>query len=98
MFNWEIIGYMGIFFASIYRLPQIIKIYKTKRGEDVSKKAFILQNAAYVSFIAYVCGKEQDGDVILIIYYIIGLLMNILILSMKEYYKRRSTTIEDGSP
>ena len=98
MFNWEIIGYIGIFFASVYRLPQIIKIYKTKRGEDVSKKAFILQNAAYVSFIAYVCGKAQGGDIILIIYYIIGIILNILILMMKEYYKQRSTTIEDGSP
>ena len=88
----------GFFFASIYRIPQIIKIYKTKRGEDVSKKAFILQNAAYVSFIAYVCGKEQGGDVILIIYYIIGLILNILILVMKEYYKQRLATIDDGSP
>ena len=38
MFQWKFIGYLGLFFAAIYRIPQIIKIYKTKKGEDVSKK------------------------------------------------------------
>jgi uncharacterized protein with PQ loop repeat len=97
MFNWEIIGYLGIFFASVYRIPQITKIYRTKKGGDVSKKSFLLQNAAYIALIIYVCGK-QKGDIILIIYYIIGLIQNIAIIIMKEYYKRVAVTIEDNIP
>jgi len=95
MFNWQIIGYLGIFFASVYRIPQITKIYRTKQGGDISKRSFLLQNAAYISLITYVCGK-QEGDVILIIYYIIGLIQNITIIAMKAYYKRGSVTVDDA--
>jgi len=54
MFNWQIIGYLGIFFASVYRIPQITKIYRTKKGGDISNRSFLLQNAAYIALIAYV--------------------------------------------
>ena len=86
MFNWNLIGYLGVFFAAIYRIPQIIKIYKTKKGEDVSKKSFILHNAAYVSFVIYICGKSKI-DYILLVYYFIGVTQNLIIISMKKYYK-----------
>ncbi len=87
MFNWKIIGYLGVFFAAIYRIPQIIKIYKTKKGDDVSKKTFILHNGAYVSFIIYLtCGQEKI-DYILLVYYFIGIIENLIILGMKKYYK-----------
>ena len=90
MFHWEIIGYIGVFFAAIYRIPQIAKIYKTKKGGDVSKKSFILQNGAYVALVIYIlCGKPQI-DYILLIYYIIGFTQNITILGMKKYYKQPS--------
>ena len=48
MINNEIFGYIGILFATIYRIPQIIKIYKNKKGEDISTKTFILHNCAYL--------------------------------------------------
>ena len=87
MFNWKIIGYFGVFFAAIYRIPQIIKIYKTKKGDDVSKKTFILHNGAYISFIIYLtCGQEKI-DYILLVYYFIGIIENLIILGMKKYYK-----------
>ena len=31
MVNWDIFGYIGIVFAMIYRIPQIIKIYKKNK-------------------------------------------------------------------
>jgi len=87
MYYWEIIGYIGVFFASIYRIPQITKIYKTKKGSDVSKRSFILQNGAYLALITYVFCKPKL-DYILIIYYFIGIIQNIMIIGMKKYYKK----------
>ena len=84
--TWDIIGYLGIFFASIYRIPQMIKIYRTKKGEDVSKKMFLLHNCAYISFIVYLCGKHEI-DIILLIYYFIGIIQNLIIVWMKAHYK-----------
>ena len=85
MLKW--LGYLGVFFAAIYRIPQIIKIYKTKKGEDVSKKSFILHNGAYFSFILYLIYGKKDIDYILLIYYFIGIIQNLIIIAMKKYYK-----------
>ena len=80
------LGYLGIFFAATYRIPQMVKIYKTKKGDDVSKKAFILHNGAYISFILYLLyGKDQLDYTLL--YYIIGIIQNMIIIGMKKYYK-----------
>ena len=86
MFNWSLVGYLGVLFATIYRIPQMIKIYKTKKGDDVSKKSFILHCGAYISFIVYLFGKDEI-DVILLVYYFIGILQNLIIIGMKKYYK-----------
>ncbi len=85
-FDW--LGYLGVFFAAVYRIPQIIKLYKTKKGSDVSKKSFILHNGAYVSLILYLSLSKNKMDFILIGYYCIGLIQNGLIIAMKYYYKR----------
>ena len=57
--NWEIVGYLGIFFAVVYRIPQIVKLYKTKEGGAISKTSFVIQNLAYVSFIVYLFSKDE---------------------------------------
>ena len=84
-FEW--LGYLGVFFAAIYRIPQIIKLYRTKKGSDVSKKSFILHNGAYVSLILYLSLSKNKMDFILIGYYCIGLIQNGFIIGMKYYYK-----------
>ncbi len=85
MLDW--LGYMGVFFASIYRIPQIIKLYRTKKGGDVSKKAFILHNAAYAAFISYLLVDRDEIDYILLSYYFVGVTQNLVIIGMKRYYK-----------
>ena len=70
----------------VYRIPQIIKIYKTKKGEDISNKTFILHNFAYLFFLLYVSFKPPI-DYLIISYYIIGVIQNICIVLMKRYYK-----------
>ena len=87
MIKW--VGYLGLFFATIYRLPQILKIYRTKRGGDVSKKSFLLHNCAYISFIFYLLYGKKEKDYILLVYYFIGMTQNIIIVALKKYYKTR---------
>lgn len=90
--NLEWLGYMGVFFAAIYRIPQVVKLYRTKTGSDVSKKSFILHNGAYISLILYISLSKTVIDYILLGYYITGFVQNILIILMKHYYKVYGTT------
>ena len=93
----EIFGYLGIIFASIYRIPQMIKIYKNKKGEDVSKKSFIMHNCAYVSYILYLVLEKKEIDYLLLIYYIIGMTQNLVIIGMKKYYKKITVPVSELS-
>ena len=85
-FEW--LGYLGVFFAAVYRIPQIIKLYRSKKGADVSKKSFILHNGAYISLILYLSLSKNKMDFILIGYYCVGLIQNVHIIAMKQYYKK----------
>ncbi len=85
--NLEWLGYVGVFFAAIYRIPQVVKLYRTKKGADVSKKSFMLHNGAYISLILYISLSKPETDYILLGYYVTGLVQNILIILMKQYYK-----------
>jgi uncharacterized protein with PQ loop repeat len=85
MVNWDIFGYIGIVFAMIYRIPQIIKIYRNKKGEDISTKTFILHNCAYIFLLIYISNKTPI-DYLILTYYIIGMIQNLIIILMKKYY------------
>jgi len=85
MVNWDIFGYLGVVFAMIYRIPQIIKIYKNKKGEDISTRTFILHNFAYIFLLIYISNK-QPIDYLILSYYIIGMIQNLLIVLMKRHY------------
>ena len=93
MVDYNIFGYIGIIFAMIYRIPQIIKIYKTKKGEDISTKTFILHNCAYLFFFLYIFYKKPV-DYLIFSYYIIGVTQNLIIVIMKKYYKKYNIEIE----
>ena len=88
----------GSVFATIYRIPQIIKLYRTKKGADVSKKSFILHNGAYVSLILYLSLSKNKMDFILIGYYCVGLIQNGFIIAMKYYYKIPKTPVSALPP
>ena len=86
-FNWNIFSYIGFFFAVIYRIPQIIKIYKTKKADDLSSYSYLTHNGAYISFILYLYGTDKTDEKILCSYYIMGITQNLIIFSMKKYYQ-----------
>ena len=87
--TWQVIGYVGMFFAVTYRIPQIMKLCKTKKGGDISKTSFVLQNLAYTSLLTYLLSKEEK-DYILISYEIVGLCQNSLIILLKRRYRIRA--------
>lgn len=40
--NYEIIGYIAAIFTSLYLLPQIMKIYKTRSVRDISTTSILV--------------------------------------------------------
>ena len=92
---WEIFSYTGLFFAVIYRIPQIVKIYTTKSATDLSSYSYMTHNAVYVSFILYLIGTGKLRDEwVLCSYYMMGISQNLLIFVMKKYYERQPQTLE----
>ena len=86
-FNWKIFSYTGLFFAIIYRIPQITKIYRTKKADDISSYSYLTHNGAYISFILYLFGTKKEKDEwVLCLYYLIGMSQNLIIYMMKRYY------------
>lgn len=76
--GWWYLGIIGILFALVYRIPQITKLIRTKKSDNVSKKSFILQSCAYFFLLSYTILATWDP--ILVGYYIIGTLQNITVV------------------
>ncbi len=91
-YNYQIFGYIAILFSIIYRLPQINKIYKSKKAGDISKKMYIMHNFSYIFFIIYLVQKPQI-DYLLLSYEIMGIMQNIIIIALKMYYKKNEISI-----
>jgi uncharacterized protein with PQ loop repeat len=87
-FIWTLFSYLGFFFAILYRLPQIYKIYKSKKASDLSLYSYALHNGAYISFIIYLVGTNKTNEWALCSYYFMGITQNIIILSMKLHYNK----------
>lgn len=83
--DWkEVPGLAGLLFSLIYRIPQIVKLWKTKEGKDLSLWSYCLQTCAYIGFGAHV--MLHDPDLILMTYYVTGFLSNIIILKLASNY------------
>ena len=52
-----------------YRIPQIKKIYKNKKGDDISKKTFLIHNLSYIFLFLYLVDKNPT-DYLILFYYI----------------------------
>ena len=88
--NWTIFSYTGLFFAVIYRIPQIVKIYQTKKADDLSSYSYLTHNGAYISFILYLFGTRKTGEWVLCLYYIMGITQNLIIFFMKRHYSNKN--------
>ncbi len=90
MVSWDVFSYLGLGFALVYRVPQILKIYRNKSAADLSVYSCLTHNGAYVSFIVYLVGSgKQRDEWVLCGYYLLGFSQNVLIYLMKRHYDQR---------
>ena len=96
--DWQVCSYLGLFFAVIYRIPQIVKIYRTERADDLSSYSYLTHNGAYISFILYLVGTGKiRSEWVLCFYYFMGIAQNLLIFGMKTYFaSRRQREVVDA--
>jgi len=80
----DITGYIYLGLSLLYRLPQIYKLHKTKKGEDISLFMIIVQNLSYIALIMYGIFRS---DTIIIISTAISIVQNIYIIALRHYYK-----------
>lgn len=87
MVNFQVFSFIGLFFATVYRIPQIVRIIHTKKADDLSSHSVHALNAAYLSFITYLVGTgKTHTEWVLCLYYVIGMIQNLIIFSLKQYY------------
>ncbi len=82
--NLTILGFLAGAITSLGFIPQIIKGYKTKKLEDVSYYMPLVLALGMALWLIYGIGKE---DYAIIAANIFGVSCNLLIISMKKYYK-----------
>ena len=46
----KIFGWAATLSAGVIRMPQIYKLYKTKKGDDISAKSYIIWNIHVIFF------------------------------------------------
>lgn len=49
----SVFGWIASGITVIYKLPQIIKLYKTKKSDDLSISSFIIQFIGYIFYILH---------------------------------------------
>lgn len=79
------IGWSAIALSLSYKMPQIIRIYKRKKGEDISKKSIIMQNLSYVLWLLFGLLIEEN---LYLISNILSLMLNLIIQYMKHHYHK----------
>ena len=80
----EIFGWGAAITAGLARLPQIYKLYKTKKGDDISLKTYLVWTLHTILFVIYAILQK---DIILTIMGCNGFIQNCTILGLKWYYK-----------
>ncbi|WP_445292015.1 SemiSWEET family sugar transporter [Bdellovibrio sp. GT3] len=70
--------------TSLCGLPQVIKIYKTKSGKDVSYKTYIILSIGTALWIIYGIAKD---DLAITITNSLNIAINFLLLTLKFKYQ-----------
>jgi len=82
----DLIGLIAGVLTTVAFVPQLLKIYASKSGKDVSARMFVIFSAGVALWLVY-------GIIIrsapVIIANLVTLLLSIAIMSLKVYYGRR---------
>ncbi len=80
----EIIGYLALFCTTISFIPQVIELYRKKSAKDISTSMYIIYALGMILWLIYTIWIKA---VPLIIGNIISLILAIIILTMKYFWK-----------
>lgn len=80
------IGWLGLAMSLVYRIPQIIKIVRTKSAQDISVWLIHIQNVSYILYIIYGVGRD---DMIYIVSSALSLVQNLFIWYLRYLYKKK---------
>ena len=78
-----VIGFMGMAMSFCYRIPQIVKLHRTKGYKDISTWMIHLQNLSYVFYVIYAI---MIGDVVNLVSSLVSTAQNLLLLIMIRAY------------
>lgn len=79
-----LIGYGALLLSFSYRIPQLLKLWRTKSGSDISQKMIHLQNTSYVLYVVY---GILISDLVYILSSMLSIIQNLIILAMVRYFK-----------
>jgi len=79
--NPTILGFSGLACSIVYRVPQIVKLYRTRGYKDLSMSTIHAQNLGYFFYLTY---AYFIHDVVNIVASIISVNQNILLLVLIE--------------
>ena len=83
----QIIGYTAALFLTITLMPQLIKTYRDKEVEDISKGFICLNLCTSILFLIYGILLQQ---IPIILANCILILQNIILLSFKIMYSKKT--------
>ena len=78
-----VIGFSGLACSMLYRIPQIYRIWKTKRADDISVWTIHIQNTSYIIYVIY---GLLIYDMVYIISSIVSIIQNVIILGLRWYF------------
>jgi uncharacterized protein with PQ loop repeat len=81
------LGFTGMACSFVYRIPQIVKLYRTKGYKDLSVSTIHLQNLGYFFYFTY---AYLINDVVNIVASIVSVAQNGLLLVLIERGKRHA--------
>ena len=83
-----IFGWVASSITVVYKIPQIIKLYKTKKSSDLSILSLIIQSIGYIFYILH---GFNINDLPIISMGVGALIQNIIIIILYYLYNNNET-------
>lgn len=88
----DLIGLLAGTLTTVAFVPQLLKIYSTKSGKDVSARMFLIFSAGVVLWLAY---GIVIGSLPVILANAVTLILSLLIMGLKVRYSRPGRVRKD---
>ena len=86
----SVYGWIASGITLIYKLPQIYKLYKTKKSDDLSLNSLLMQSVGYIFYIIH-GANVQDNPIIVMG---TGALFETMVIVAMYYLYRKQTKLE----